>query len=289
MLRHFTNGRVHWKDPIPCQTRTNWEFYAVLDGRCSLRFSDAERWMPFSRCLWIFAPECSHGWANTDRSSFYRVALHFNSVPDPLGELARSHGGWLRRPLTEAESERVRALADGLAPHFHSPTRVSHIHIERCLLELTLLALDGIEATETPPSLTDLAALRIERALAWYAEHLPRRPTVKQVADAVHVSPSHLRRLFMQSRGTGPKTAFQRIRLDRAMEIMGGTTLTLEEVAARCGYTGASHLCREHKALLHFTPTTWRKRIVDRFLDVVPPSVRAQDCNVRPRNAALAS
>jgi hypothetical protein len=29
---------------------------------------------------------------------------------------------------------------------------VSHIHIERCLLELTLLVLDGIEATETPPS-----------------------------------------------------------------------------------------------------------------------------------------
>lgn len=289
MLRHFANGRVRWKDPIPCQKRTNWEFYAVLDGRCSLRFSEGEDWVPYTRSLWLFSPECPHGWANTDGSSFYRVALHFNSVPDPLGELVRAHGGWLRRPLSEADVAQVRAFADGVAPHFHAPTRISPIHIERCLMELSLLALDGVEAAEAPPALTDLAALRIERALAWYAQHLARKPTVKQVADAVHVSPSHLRRLFIQSRGTSPKTLFQRIRLERAMELMGNSTLTLDAVATRCGYTGASHLCREHKASLNFTPTTWRKRIVDRFLDVVPPSVRAQDCNVRPRNAALAS
>jgi AraC family transcriptional regulator len=289
MLRHFTNGCVSWKDPIPCQKRTNWEFYAVLDGRCSLRFSESEPWVPHSRSLWVFAPECSHGWANTDGSSFYRVALHFNTVPDPLGELARTRGGWLRRSLSEAEVAQLRALADGVAPHFHAPTRVSSIHIERCLLELSLLVLEGIEAAEAPPALTDLAALRIERALAWYAVHLARRPTVKQVADAVHVSPSHLRRLFIQSRGASPKTLFERIRLERAMELMGNSMLTLEDVAVRCGYTGASHLCREHMALLHFTPTTWRKRLVDRFLDVVPPSVRAQDCNVRPRKVALAS
>jgi AraC family transcriptional regulator len=287
MLRHFANGCVSWKDPIPCQKRTNWEFYAVLDGRCSLRFSESEPWVPHRRSLWVFAPECSHGWANTDESSFYRVALHFNTVPEPLGELVRAHGGWLRRPLEDAEVAQLRALADGVATHFHSPTRVSPIHIERCLMDLSLLVLDGIEAAEAPPALTDLAAMRIERALFWYAEHLARKPTVKQVADAVHVSPSHLGRLFIQSRGASPKTLFQRIRIERAMALMGGSTLTLDEVAARCGYNSASHLCREHKALLNFTPTTWRKRLVDRFLDVVPPSVRAQDCNVRPRQAAL--
>ncbi len=286
MLRHFATGPVRWRDPIPCQTRTNWEIFGVFEGCCGLRFSGEERWVPYERMLWVFAPECSHGWTNVGGQPFHRATLHFSSVPDPLGEVVRNHGGWLARVLSEAEAQRVRTMAEALAPHFHTPTRVSPIHIQRCLAELALLLLEGVAAAEALPTLTDLAALRIERAMAWYAEHLARRPTVEEVAEAIHVSPSHLRRLFVQHRHVSPKAAFQRLRLERAMELMGSSTLRLEEVAHCCGYTSASHLCREYKALQHFTPGTWRRRLVDRFLDAVPAEVQEQDCNVRPRLAA---
>lgn len=289
MLRHHAFGRVRWKAPIPCHTRTNWEFYAVLDGCCALGLADDADWMPHRRTLWLFAPECSHGWANIDGQPFLRAALHFNSVPDPLDTLARRNGGWLRRLLGTAEARRVRTIAGELGPHFHAPTRISHIHFQRALMELSLLVLDGAEVADVPPALSDLSELRIERALAWYAERLAQRPTVEQVADAIHVSPSHLRRLFALTRSTSPKAAFQRVRLEQAKELMGNSTLTLDEVATLCGYTGASHLCREHKAVFHFTPTTWRKRLVDRFVDPLPPGVvRLQDCNVRPREAVEA-
>ncbi|HLP03176.1 MAG TPA: AraC family transcriptional regulator [Opitutaceae bacterium] len=288
MLRHHAFGRVRWKAPIPCHTRTNWEFYAVLEGQCALRLSEEEEWVPHVRTLWLFAPECSHGWANIDDKPFVRAALHFNSVPDPLGEMARRRGGVLQRPLVAAEVERVRGIAEELGPHFHAPTRVSHIHYQRALMELALLLLDGVEMADVPPTLSDVSEMRVERALSWYAERLEQNPTVEQVAAAIHVSPSHLRRLFAVTRDTSPKAAFQRVRLERAMQLMGASTLTLEEVAKRCGYASASHLCREHKAVFHFTPTTWRKRLVDRFVDPPEPGVvRMQDCNVRPRETAV--
>lgn len=289
MLRHHAFGRVRWKTPIPCHTRTNWEFYAVLEGQCALRLAEDAEWTPHSQALWLFAPECSHGWATIAGQPFVRAALHFNNVPDPLDELARRRGGWLRRSLDAVEAARVRAIAESLGPHFHAPTRISHIHYERALMELALLLLDGVEMAEVPPALSDLSELRVERALVWYAERLEERPTVKAVADAIHVSPSHLRRLFALTRDTSPKAAFQRVRLERAMELMGNSTLTLEQIAAQCGYTGASHLCREHKSVFHFTPTTWRKRLVDRFVGPLGPGeVREQDCNVRPRDLAVA-
>ncbi len=289
MLRHHAFGRVCWRTPIPCHTRTNWEFYAVLEGQCALRLSEDSAWTPHTRALWLFAPECSHGWSNIDGAPFVRAALHFSSVPDPLGELARSRGGLLCRPLADADAARVRAIAESLGPHFHTPTRISPIHYQRGLMELALLLVEGMEMTDVPPALSDLSEMRVERALAWYAERLADRPTVKAVADAIHVSPSHLRRLFAFTRDTSPKAAFQRVRLERAMQLMGASTLTLEEVAERCGYTGASHLCREHKSVFHFTPTTWRKRLVDRFVDPLEPGeVRRQDCNVRPREVTPA-
>ena len=108
--------------------------------------------------------------------------------------------------------------------------------------------------TDAKAKLADLANFKVESALTWYAVNLGRGPTVKEVADAVHVSTSHLRRLFWQVRRTSPKTAFQRIRLDKAQELMSRTAFTLEGVARHCGYASASHFCREYRAVHHFTP-----------------------------------
>jgi len=139
-------------------------------------------------------------------------------------------------------------------------------------MDLSLLALAGNDAAQVP-ALPDLANFKVESALAWYADHLASGPSVMEVADAVHVSTSHLRRLFWQVRGTSPKAAFQRIRLDRAQDLMSRTALTLEDVARHCGYTGSSHFCREYRAFHNFTPTHWRKKLIDRFVKPLPPGV----------------
>lgn len=271
---------------MPCNTRTNWEFYALLAGQGALRFADDEPWQHHANRLWVFAPECPHAWATAGETGFTRATLHFSSVPDPLAELARANGGWLSRDLSPDELRMIAEQAEAIGPHFRTPTRISAVHIQRLLMDLTLRLLEGTLVAQAAPALTDLSVLKTERALAWYAEHLIQRPTVEQVAAAVHVSSSHLRRLFWRARNTSPKAAFCAIRLERAKELMGNSTFTLEEVARYCGYTDASHLCREHKAAHRFTPHTWRKQLVARFstapaAEVVP----SREYEVRPRVA----
>lgn len=287
MLRHYVNGRVRWKERMPCHTRTNWEFYVLLEGKAGLRFDDRERWKPEGPSLWVFAPDCSHAWANYGSGDFHRVVLHFSTVPEQLAAAVRRRGGWLRRSLDGPAIARVAALAESVAPHFQSPTRLSALHFQRHLVDLSLLLLDGVDCEVAEPALSDLAALKTEQALAWYREHLAERPTVEQVAAAVHVSPSHLRRLFLRVHRTGPKEAFQRVRLEKAHELMGASAQTLDEVAAASGYASASHLCREHRALCEFTASTWRRSLVDHFIgSLAPRGVAPQDCWVRPRTVA---
>jgi AraC family transcriptional regulator len=139
-------------------------------------------------------------------------------------------------------------------------------------MDLSLLALAGNGLAQMP-ALPELANFKVESALSWYAEHLASSPSVKEAADAVHVSTSHLRRLFWQVRRTSPKAAFQRIRLDRAQELMSRTALTLEDVARHCGYVSSSHFCREYRAFHNFTPTHWRKKLIGRFIKPLPPGV----------------
>jgi len=190
MLRYFARGRVRWKTGMRCNTRTNWEFYAVIDGRCGLRFTDRQRPLLRERTLWVFAPECSHAWASPRGADYERISMHFASVPYPLDDVVRAHGGWLERPIGDAEIAQLRVIAAELEPAFCRPTAVSPLVCQRHLLDLSLLLLADHAFAELPPALTDLAHFKIERALSWYAEHLARNPTVKEVADAMHVPPA---------------------------------------------------------------------------------------------------
>lgn len=287
MLRYFANGSIRWKETMRCNTRTNWEFYAVIKGRCAATLRDGEKPVLQERTLWVFAPECSHAWIDDRRHKYHRISMHFGSVPYPLDEIVRQNGGWISRPLSDTDIERLLALANAAEPHYLRQHRLSPLHFEIALTQLSLLALSGNDAVDLQP-LPDLANFKVESALTWYAEHLNHAPTVKEVADAVHVSTSHLRRLFWQVRRISPKTAFQRIRLDKAQELMSRTALTLEDVARHCGYASASHFCREYRAFHNFTPTHWRKKLIDRFNKPFPPGkVITRHYSARPHERLM--
>ncbi|HEX2862811.1 MAG TPA: AraC family transcriptional regulator [Lacunisphaera sp.] len=288
MLRYLANGRIRWKNGMRCNTRTNWEFYAVIDGRCGAMLRDGRRPALQERMLWVFAPECSHAWIDDGHHTYHRISLHFSSVPYPLDEIVRQQGGWIARPLAGHEISRLMRITTDLETHFCQPIGATPLHFQRGLMDISILALEGQPRAAAPMSLTDAASFRVERALSWYTEHLARNPSVKEVAEAVHVSPSHLRRLFAEVRQASPKELFRRARLEKAQDLMGRTTLTLDEIATQCGYSTASHFCRDYKAVHHFTPSTWRRRLIDRFTQPVPPgAVFVRQFSARPGERSL--
>jgi AraC family transcriptional regulator len=288
MLRYLANGRIRWKSGMRCNTRTNWEFYAVIDGRCGVALRDGARPALQERTFWIFAPDCPHAWFDDGHHTYHRLSLHFSSVPYPLDEIVRANNGWLSRPLTDADIVRLLEIAQGLEPHFCQPVGTSSLHFQHGLVELSLLMLNGHPLAAQPMPLTDVASFRVERALSWYADHLPRNPSVKEVAEAVHVSPSHLRRLFAEVRQASPKELFRRVRLEKAQDLLGRTNLTLDEIARDCGYTSASHFCRDYKAVHRFTPSTWRRRLIDRFIHPLPAGVvPVREFSARPGERRL--
>ena len=286
MLRYYANGFIQLKRPLRCNTRTNWEFYAVVEGRCAPMFRDDDAPPLQEKTLWVFAPECSHAWIDERNHPYRRIALHFGSVPYPLDGIVREKG-WIERRLTSADVGQLERIAADLEPHFLRPHTLSHLHFQARLNDLAALVLQSDDPA-CPPALPELGNFKVESALAWYAEHLERSPSVKEVAAAVHTSTSHLRRLFWQIRRTSPKNAFQRIRLEKAQELMSRTALTLEEVSRRCGYASASHFCREYQARHHFTPTYWRKKLIDRFSTPPPEgAVFTREHSARPEERTM--
>lgn len=258
MLRYLGTGwRQFGVTPMYVHRRANWEFFAVVEGRCAARGVRGLKPEPRLRRLWLFPPETAHGWIGVGRERCWILTFHFGAVPDPLERAARA-AGFLEVPLTRAAAARLRRMTDVLMPHYLHPTARSRLLFERVRLDLSLLLLDAIPY-DRHDGHGEYARQKVESALAWHAEHIGSRPKLEAVAAAVHVSARHLRRMFRDVRGETPVAAFTKQKLHRAMERMTADTLGLGDIAKECGFASASDFSRVFKTHQGVPPLAWRK------------------------------
>ena len=90
--------------------------------------------------------------------------------------------------------------------------------------------------------------------------HLGDPITVSEVALAARVSPQHLIRLFRRHLGLTPGRYLWRARVERGLELLTATGLSIAEIAERCGFQNAFHFSRLVKAHAGLPPTTLRKQ-----------------------------
>jgi AraC-like DNA-binding protein len=99
----------------------------------------------------------------------------------------------------------------------------------------------------------------VARAEAVIEERCGQSLTIREVAKAVHSSPSALRGYFKSVRGCSPRQRVQQVRLGKAIGFLRTSTLKLEAVAEVCGYDSASHLTRCVKKAMGKTPGEMRR------------------------------
>lgn len=85
-------------------------------------------------------------------------------------------------------------------------------------------------------------------------EHACMPITVQDVANHVGLSESYLRYLFKQDCGEPPVKYLNRVRVQRAKDLLTSDFFTLEEVAAACGFANVYYFSRVFKAYTGMSP-----------------------------------
>ena len=256
MLRYLGSGvRRFGLYPVTLHRRTDWEFFAVVRGRCAPLLDDTKKPIAHKRHFWLFPPEVAHGWTAKQGERCHVAVFHFVTVPPLLERSARARG-YLERTLSPPQIRRVTQLARDLRAPFQHFTEKSQLEFEKALLELSLLALEAIPfaSVETQP---DHAVRKVEASLRWYSDHMAEEPKLEHVAEVVHISPSHLRRLFWQVRRENPLRSFTKLRLERAMDLLSHSDAKLDFVAKQCGFSSAADFCRVFKDYNNISPRAW--------------------------------
>jgi AraC-like DNA-binding protein len=100
----------------------------------------------------------------------------------------------------------------------------------------------------------------VERALQHIDAHLGSPLDLEVLAEAASVSPSHLIRLFRQQVATTPARYLWSRRVQRGVELLEETGLSVGEIARRTGFQTSHHFSRRVRESTGLAPTDLRRR-----------------------------
>lgn len=257
MLRYLGLGKRWLGDhPMPPHPRLNWEFVAVLKGKLSPYETNPKGAKPLRSHCWLFPPGVVHGWIGERGKTCELMVVHFSSLPPAIEQVAANRGA-LESKLSPHDLTTLGKMIPPLERHYWSPTVESELRAHRVLVDMCLLLIRDYEERSAPQTSGGNHS-RVVKAEEWLRANLTANPSINDAAHQVGLSTSQLCRVFSQIRKETPQDYLNRVKIERAMELLGYTNAKLEQVAVESGFSSASNLCRAFKAARGRSPTDWR-------------------------------
>jgi DNA-binding NtrC family response regulator len=168
-----------------------------------------------------------------------RLAVMTDGHPIRHADVAR-HAPWL---VAQAPCVPVPTRVPAPEP----PAPAGPEHWARCALHRNAAALAALHPG-------------VRRALAYLVEHYAEPVALGQLAQHAHVSPSHLSYLFRSTLHTTFKPMLQRIRVEKAKEMLvAAGRRRITEVAWSAGFADLSHFEKSFRRIVGQSPSEFRR------------------------------
>ena len=113
----------------------------------------------------------------------------------------------------------------------------------------------GRERPRTPSA----KKIHLVQACHFIDTHLSEPLTLQKVAQAVYVSPSYLCQLFKEEKAETFSAYLTSRRMEAAKQLLLGSQLSVDEVAARCGYGSSSYFSTVFRKQTGVSPRAFRR------------------------------
>lgn len=270
-LLYRNHGDRHFgAQPVAPHRRKVWAFQFVLSGSTTLIVQKDGKLVEerlTAPMLTVAGPDCVHGYGGRVTDACRITVFQFDEVDYSIRSVV-GLDGHRNLKLTAADIPVVDRLYERcgeagkaygiILPPANKTLFASVVH-GIVALELALFFLRHVPKSEPSPT-RDFGEIKVAEAMAWYEANLSQGPNIEAVARAIHISPTHLRRLFHKKRGTSPQAMLTRIQFDRALWLMRDLTTPLERVAEDSGFGSASAFSRAFKFEFGMSPKAYRAK-----------------------------
>ncbi|PTV93975.1 AraC family two component transcriptional regulator [Rhodobacter aestuarii] len=152
------------------------------------------------------------------------------------------------RPLPDALARKIDALTA------QKLDQRNHYKVQELFSEITdLLFADDEDHGSS-------AEARIETVRNYIERNLNKSVTLEDAAEHVHISPCYLSRLFHKHMDMTFIAYLKERRVERAKELLAGSSLPIVNVALDLAYQDANYFCKAFKKAVGVSPTEYRRQ-----------------------------
>lgn len=135
------------------------------------------------------------------------------------------------------------------------PLLASVLDLRATALLMRLLVANGQNKSDADPR-----ADYVHRANHYLRDHFATVPDMAAVAAHVGVSEDYLRHLYKEREGRTLNQTLNRIRIERAKELLRHSRLPLKDIAAQCGFQNDRYFCTRFIDTVGLTPGAFRNQ-----------------------------
>ena len=188
--------------------------------------------------------------------------FHFHLQPSLLAERVYATFGVQHFTLQEhfkVADDLLKALLFTLAETAREP-QPDQIYADT-LVDTLISHLFKHYGNRTTTTRTDgkIGANEIAQVKNFILSHLDQPIRLRQLAEVLQMSEFHFARLFKNSTGTSPVQYAQRVKIERAKDLIRQRK-TFSEVAFQTGYHDESHFAKQFRKQTGFTPSQFREQ-----------------------------
>ncbi len=128
-------------------------------------------------------------------------------------------------------------------------------------LELLVYIFRKLNRSETDfTSLPQNKSDSFECVYQYIQEHYTESISLKNLAQLAYLSPKYFSRLFKIHSGCTVTEYTQKLRIDRACELLSGTAFPIVQIAEQTGYSDVKYFNKVFRRLMNVSPTEYRRR-----------------------------
>lgn len=203
---------------------------------------------------------------NADRESLHEILL----LPDdgPFGILCqnnplRSYKNIFITSVTEITLAAISGGVDSESAYTLSDTFIQFVEEVETYEEVTDLFIDLLNAfidlVEKNKRLTYTKPVYL--TVDYINKHYTQTIRVSKLAEKVHLSESHLLRLFKSQIGMSIKDYITQVRIEKAKKVLKYTGHSIATISTMTGFNDQSHFTRIFKKQTQLTPKAYRESI----------------------------
>ncbi|MEA3158693.1 MAG: AraC family transcriptional regulator [Gammaproteobacteria bacterium] len=191
--------------------------------------------------------------------------LHLHIPNQLIAECARDMTSHLLPVLVSKSVPSKDATVESLARALFEADRVGgsfgQIYADCISMAIVarLLASANRGAGPDQPKAGKLARWRLKRAIDYVEAHLDNPVSLADVASSAGLTRMHFAAQFRAATGLRPHEYLLRRRIERAQEMLVGTSMPLVDIALSVGFQTQSHFTRVFKRYAGQPPRAWRE------------------------------